>query len=94
MFIPNESVYAFIHEQDPELLDVALQQKAVLCSPSTLFAVLAVIRQAMDNFMVDQTSEQILRCLGAFTDQWDEPGRGDREGRSSAGAHAGGVRRS
>ena len=70
VFIPNESVYAFIHEQDPELLDVALQQKAVLCSPSTLFAVLAVIRQAMDNFMVDQTSEQILRCLGAFTDQW------------------------
>ncbi len=33
---------------------------------------LAVIRQAMDNFMVDQTSEQILRCLGAFTDQWEK----------------------
>lgn len=70
VFIPNESVYCFIHEQDPELLDLALQQKAVLCSPTTLFPVLAVIRQAMDNFMVDQTSEQILRRLGAFTDQW------------------------
>jgi DNA anti-recombination protein RmuC len=22
--------------------------------------------------MVDQTSEQILRCLGAFTDQWEK----------------------
>ncbi len=72
VFIPNESVYAFIHEHDPELVDFALQQKAVLCSPTTLFAVLAVIRQAMDNFMVDQTSEQILRCLGAFTDQWEK----------------------
>jgi DNA recombination protein RmuC len=70
VFIPNESVYAFIHEHDAELIDVALRQKVVLCSPTTLFAVLAVIRQAMDNFMVDQTSEQILRCLGAFTDQW------------------------
>ncbi|MET0826323.1 MAG: DNA recombination protein RmuC [Acidimicrobiales bacterium] len=72
VFIPNESVYAFIHEHDPELVDFALQQKAVLCSPTTLFPVLAVIRQAMDNFMVDQTSEQILRCLGAFTDQWEK----------------------
>jgi DNA recombination protein RmuC len=72
VFIPNESVYAFIHEHDPELVDIALQQKAVLCSPTTLFPVLAVIRQAMDNFMVDQTSEQILRCLGAFTDQWEK----------------------
>jgi DNA recombination protein RmuC len=70
VFIPNESVYCFIHDQDPELLDVALQQKVVLCSPMTLFPVLAVIRQAMDNFMVDQTSEQILRRLAAFTDQW------------------------
>ena len=72
VFIPNESVYAFIHEHDPELVDFALHQKAVLCSPTTLFPVLAVIRQAMDNFMVDQTSEQILRCLGAFTDQWEK----------------------
>jgi DNA recombination protein RmuC len=70
VFIPNESVYCFIHEHDPELIDVALQQKVVLCSPMTLFPVLAVIRQAMDNFMVDQTSEQILRRLTAFTDQW------------------------
>ncbi|MET0738336.1 MAG: DNA recombination protein RmuC, partial [Acidimicrobiales bacterium] len=37
VFIPNESVYAFIHEHDPELVDFALQQKAVLCSPTTLF---------------------------------------------------------
>jgi DNA recombination protein RmuC len=70
VFIPNESVYCFIHEQDPELIDVALQQKAVLCSPTTLFPVLAVMRQAMENFMMEQTSEQILRRLGAFTDQW------------------------
>jgi DNA recombination protein RmuC len=31
---------------------------------------LAVIRQAMDNFMVDQTSAEILTCLGGFTEQW------------------------
>jgi DNA recombination protein RmuC len=70
VFIPNESVYTFIHEHDPGLIDHALGQKAVLCSPLTLFAVLAVIRQAMDNFMVEKTSAEILDCLGGFAEQW------------------------
>ena len=48
LFIPNESVWAFIHERDPQLIDVALGQKVVLCSPVSLFAVLAVIRQAVE----------------------------------------------
>jgi len=83
VFIPNESVYSFIHEHDPELVDHALAQKVVLCSPFTLFAVLAVIRQAMDNFMVERTSAEILDCLGGFEEQWaklsdvvDRVGRG------------------
>ena len=50
LFIPNESVYGFIHEHDPTLIDEALRQRVVLCSPFTLFAVLAVVRQAVDSF--------------------------------------------
>ena len=70
LFIPNESVYGFIHEHDMNLLDDALAQKVVLCSPTTLFAVLGVIRQAMDTFAVGRASEEILDCLAAFGDQW------------------------
>jgi DNA recombination protein RmuC len=72
LFIPNESVYAFIHEHDPELLDVALRQRVVLCSPITLFAVLAVIRQAVDQFRFERTSDEILGCLTGFRQQWDK----------------------
>jgi DNA recombination protein RmuC len=72
LFIPNESVYAFIHEHDPELLDVALRQRVVLCSPVTLFAVLAVVRQAVDQFRFERTSDEILRCLTGFRSQWDK----------------------
>ncbi len=32
IFIPNEQVYGFIHENDPQLLDEALRRKVVLCS--------------------------------------------------------------
>jgi DNA recombination protein RmuC len=72
MFLPNETVSGFIHEHDPALVDDALGQRVVLCSPLTLFAVLGVIRQAFDNFMVEQTSEEILGVLGGFEQQWQK----------------------
>lgn len=71
LFIPNEQVYAFIQEQDSTIMDEALKNKVILCSPLTLFAVLAVIRQAVDNFTLEQTSKEILSLLGAFKKQWD-----------------------
>ncbi len=70
LFIPNESVWAFIHEQDPQLIDVAMGQKVVLCSPVSLFAVLAVIRQAVDQTRLARTSDEILQNLSAFRQQW------------------------
>jgi len=72
LFIPNEQIYAFIHEQDHSILDEGIKNKVVFCSPITLFAVLAVIRQAVDNFALEQTSNEILSLLGAFRKQWGE----------------------
>lgn len=71
LFLPNEQLAGFIHEHDPALLDDALRQNVVLCSPMTLFAFLGVIRQAFDNFVVEQTSDEILRLVGEFDRQWD-----------------------
>jgi DNA recombination protein RmuC len=71
LFIPNEQVYAFIQEQDRSILDDALRAKVVFCSPLTLFAVLAVIRQAVDNFQLSRTSHEILQRLQGFEKQWD-----------------------
>ncbi len=71
VFIPNEQIYQFIHEQDSSLIDDALASKGVLCSPVSLFAILVVIRQAMENFAVEQSSNQIISELGAFKKQWD-----------------------
>jgi DNA recombination protein RmuC len=71
LFIPNEQIYSFIHEQDNSILDNGIKNRVVLCSPVTLFAVLAVIRQAVDNFALEQTSNEILSLLGAFKKQWD-----------------------
>lgn len=70
VFIPNEQIYGFIHEHDGTLLDDAIREKVVLCSPLTLYAILAVIRQAMESFRVEQGSQRILELLGEFQKQW------------------------
>ena len=72
LFIPNEQVYGFIHEHAPDFLDEALQQKVVLCSPYTLFAILAVIRQSVENFHLSQKTNEILTTLAMFADEWEK----------------------
>lgn len=71
VFIPNEQVYSFINECDPAVIDAAMKNKVILCSPLTLYAILAVIRQAIDNFNLEKTATEILGLLGAFNKQWD-----------------------
>lgn len=71
IFIPNEQVYSFINEAEPTIMDEALRQKVILCSPFTLYAVLAVIRQAIENFNLEQTASEILKLLAEFSKQWD-----------------------
>lgn len=74
VFIPNEQIYGFVHETDPDLLEFAISRKVVLCSPLTLFAILAVVRQAADNFRLQQASNEILKLLGEFQKQWEKYG--------------------
>lgn len=71
LFVPNEQVYSFINESEPAIMDEALKQKVILCSPFTLYAVLAVIRQAVENFNLEKTASEILKLLGDFYKQWN-----------------------
>lgn len=70
VFIPNEQVYAFLNEHDHDLVDNSLRKKIILCSPTTLYAVLAVIRQALDNFHMERKAGEILNLLETFSKQW------------------------
>lgn len=70
LFIPNEQLTGFIHEHDPSLIEDAMGQQIVMCSPMTLFAFLGVIRQAHDNFTIERTSDEILSLIGKFGTQW------------------------
>jgi DNA recombination protein RmuC len=72
VFIPNEQVYAFINQNDPSIIDEALKSKVILCSPFTLFAILAIIRQAMDNFSTAKAASEMLQLIGQFNKEWEK----------------------
>ncbi|MEI8229803.1 MAG: DNA recombination protein RmuC [Candidatus Peregrinibacteria bacterium] len=72
LFIPNEQIFGFINEVDRDLIDEAMKGKTILCSPLSLYAVLAVIRQSIDNFSVEGKSREMLSVFGGFRTQWEK----------------------
>ena len=72
MFIPNESIYGFINQEDTKLIDYALEKKVLLCSPLTLYAMLSLIYQATRNFAMEEKATEVMNLLNAFRLQWDK----------------------
>ena len=72
LFIPNESIYGFINQEDTDLIDYALAKKVLLCSPLTLYAMLSLIYQATRNFAMEEKTTEVMNLLNAFRLQWEK----------------------
>ena len=70
LFIPNESIYGFINREDTELVDYALRNHVLLCSPLTLYAVLSLIHQAARNFTMNERASEVMALVNDFRNQW------------------------
>lgn len=70
VFIPLEQAYAFIMENDSTFIDDALKNKVIVCSPWTIYALLAVVRQSIDNFNLEKSANKILELMSVFYKQW------------------------
>jgi len=72
MFIPNESIYGFINKEDAKIIDFALEKGVLLCSPLTLYAVLSLVSQATQNFLIEERATEVMNLLSDFKKQWDK----------------------
>ena len=72
MFIPNESIYSFINKEDQSIIDFALNNKVLLCSPMTLYAILGLINQATRNFVIEQKASEVMSLMNKFKVQWQK----------------------
>ena len=70
VFIPNGQMFHHIQQHGATVVEEALRSRVVLCSPISLFAILSIIRHALDNFAIEQASDQILSELSIFDQQW------------------------
>jgi DNA recombination protein RmuC len=70
VFIPSEQIFSLVLSVNPDLMDEALKMKVVLASPLTLYAMLAVIRQAAENANIMKTADEVIALLGEFQKQW------------------------
>lgn len=70
LFIPNESVYGLIFESDISVLEEAGKRNVLICSPVTILSVLAIIRQAADNFVMAGRAKELLGAIGVFRKEW------------------------
>ncbi len=71
VFIPSEQIYSLVLETQPDLIDEALKRQVVLCSPLTLYAMLAVIRQAAERANLMKGADEALALVAEFQKQWD-----------------------
>lgn len=69
MFISNEGIFQIINQQQ-ELLDLAKELSIILCGPTSLFAILSLIRQSISSFQIEERAKIIQKDLLKFQDEW------------------------
>ncbi len=72
LFIPNEQVYGFVLNEMPELVDESLSKKVMLTSPFSLYSVLAIVRQAHENFHFSQATRGIVKSIVQFRQAFEK----------------------
>ena len=80
LFIPVESVWGAILQQDQPLLPHTETRRVVLCSPTTLFPILMMIRNIMDSFQMVANGREIVKAVAAFEREWEKIRGGGGQG--------------
>ena len=64
LFIPNERIASYIHENFPEIFDMAVSSKVTLTSPYNLISFVSMIQRAFHNFYQKENIRDILLLIG------------------------------
>jgi len=71
VFIANEGTYAFLLSEEPGIIDEALSKQIVLTSPTTLYAMLSIVRKATEYYMLEKSVREVLDLMHKFKKEWE-----------------------
>lgn len=71
LFIPNERIASYIHENFPEIFDMAISSKVILTSPYNLISFVSMVQRAFQNFYQKEHIRDILLLIGEFSSRYD-----------------------
>ena len=75
MFIPNDGVFAFIHQNLEEVIEYARSKKVILTSPSTLPAILVTINMVRIEVERSKNADEINKHLQRLAKDFEMFGR-------------------
>ena len=75
MFIPNDGVFAFVHQNLEEVIDYARSKKVILTSPSTLPAILVTINMVRIEVERSKNADEINKHLQRLAKDFEMFGR-------------------
>jgi DNA recombination protein RmuC len=72
LFIPNEMIFSFIYDKMPSVWQDAMERKVILAGPFSFTAILRMIKQAYENFRVQENIFKIVGHVQAVEKEFDK----------------------
>ncbi len=72
LFIPNEMIFSFIYDKMPAIWQDAMERKVVLAGPFSFTAILRMIKQAYENFRIQENIYKIVGHVKSVEKEFDK----------------------
>ena len=72
LFIPNEMIFSFIYDKMPQIWEDAMSKKVILAGPFSFTAILRMVKQAYENFRVQENIFKIVGYIQAVEKEFDK----------------------
>ena len=72
LFIPNEMIFSFIYDKMPSIWQDAMQKKVVLAGPFSFTAILRMVKQAYENFRIQENIYKIVGHVQSVEKEFDK----------------------
>lgn len=72
LFIPNEMIFSFIYDKMPSIWQDAMERKVVLAGPFSFTAILRMVKQAYENFRIQENIYKIVGHVKSVESEFDK----------------------